>query len=101
MNVEVVGRVHPGRGLGEHVHPELVVQLLEWPQVAQVEDRPEVHVEPLRALPGEHLDAAPEVVHGGAGQLRVVGGGQRPDVAGRAGKTGAELAWRRPGHRPC
>jgi hypothetical protein len=67
------------------------VQVLERPQVAEVEDRAEVDVEAVGPLAGEHLDAAGEVVHRLPGELAVVRGGERADVAGRAGEPRAEL----------
>ena len=86
VHVQVVGGVHPRRGAGEDVQPVLGVQVLERPQVAQVEDRAQVDVEALGALPGEHRDPVAQVVHRLAGQRGVVRRGQRPDVARRAGQ---------------
>src|SRR5262249_56397360 len=87
VHVELVGRVYARGRAGEHVHAVLVVQVLERAQVTQVEDRAKVHVEALGALAGEDPDTTAEVVHGRGGQLVVVRGGQRADVARRAGQV--------------
>ena len=49
---------------GQLGQPERGVQVLERPQVAQVEDRAQVDVEGLGALAGEHADPAAQAVHG-------------------------------------
>jgi hypothetical protein len=92
VHVDAGGRVHPGRhgtdpGVGQ---AEGGVVLLERPQVAQVEDCPEVDVEALGPLAGEDLSATGERVDRRRRQCRVVRGGQRPDVARRARQVGAE-----------
>src|SRR6185295_15240693 len=61
-----------------------------WTKRAQVEDRPEVNEERVAALAGEDLDAVAERVHGGRGQLRVVGGGSRADIDRRCGQAARE-----------
>src|SRR6202034_4923992 len=86
VHVQRGGGVDPRCGLVEDVQPVLRVQLLERPQVGQVEDRPEVDVEAFRPLASEDLDAAGEPVYRLVCQTGVVRGGQRPDVAGRAGE---------------
>jgi len=89
MHVQLVGGVHPRLGLAEDVHAVLGVQLLERPERSQIEDRSQVHVEPLGALAREDPDAAREGVHRAGRQRGVPRGGQRPDVARGAGETAA------------
>ena len=101
MHVQVVGGVHPGRGRQFQAGDvERGVQVLERPQVGQVEDRAQVDVEGFGPLPGEHPDPATQIMDRGGGDARVVPGrrGQRPDVAGRAGQPGAQGARRPPVH---
>jgi hypothetical protein len=88
VRVQAVGGIDAVGRLGKDVHPVLVVQLLERAQVGQVEDRSKVDVEALGALPGEHPDAGRQVVDGRRGDVSVVRGGKRPDVARRAGQPG-------------
>src|SRR5262249_60584724 len=102
VNGQVPERVDSGRGVVEHVHPELSMQLLEWPQVNEVEDRAHVYVEGIGPLAGEDVDPARDAMHCGLGQLRVIRSGQRADVAWRAGQArsqGVALAVRYAGHR--
>ena len=90
VHVQLGGGVDPLGGLVEDVHPVLGVQFLERAQVGEVEDRAEVHVEALGPLAGEHLDAAGDRAHRLVGQVGVVRGRQRPDVARRAGQVLAQ-----------
>jgi hypothetical protein len=82
VHIQELGRIDTGgraEALGEDV------EVLERAQVAEVKDRPEVHVEPFGALAGEDLAAVGERVDGTVGQRRgVVRRRQRADVAGRA-----------------
>ena len=61
------------------------VQVLERPQRGEVEDRAEVDVEAVEALPGEDLDPVADVVDRRVGQRRVVRRRADPDVARRQG----------------
>jgi len=66
-------------GLGEDL------EVLEWPQIAEVEYRAEVDVEAFRALACEHTRLPSESVCTAAPRQRSVAGrGQRADVAWRA-----------------
>ena len=60
--------VDAGRHLAEPgvLEPEGGVVLLEGPQDAEVEDGPEVDVEALGPLAGEHGDVVGQAVHGRA-----------------------------------
>src|SRR5713101_4439764 len=71
-------------GLGEDL------EVLEWPQIAEVEYRAEVDVEAFCALACEHPAAVGKRVHGGPRQRGVVGRGQRADVAWRADQALAQ-----------
>jgi len=60
VDVQRLGPVHAhGVGAGDQM------QVLEGPQVAEVEDRPQVDIEALPPLAGEHLDTPRQVMHGG------------------------------------
>ena len=59
VDAKPVGRVHAHR-----VRHRGDVQLLERTEIAEVEDRPQIHVEPLQPLTGEHLTATAEVMDG-------------------------------------
>ena len=90
MHVDHVSGIHAGRHRRKSgPRPPRVVPL-ERPQVAEVEDCPEVHVEPLSPLAGEAPCALADVGDGGAGQGRVVGRRQRADVAGRTREVGTQ-----------
>ena len=87
VHVQVVGgvdAVHCFQGA------ERRVQVLERPQVTQVEDRAQVDVEGIGPLAREHGCPAAQVVDRGAGQAGVVRRRQRPDVARRAGQVAAQ-----------
>ena len=49
------------------------MEVLEGPQIAEVEDRSEVDEEALATLPGEHLDPTGQGVYRGRRQGVVVG----------------------------
>src|SRR5258707_10925253 len=69
MHIESLGSIDSlSRRQGDQM------QILEWPQGPQVEDRAKVHVEPLGSLPGEHLDATRKTVNGLLSQILIVGG---------------------------
>src|SRR6266568_2689836 len=90
MHVQELGSVDTrccleSLGLGEDL------EVLEWPQIAEIEYRAEVDVEALRALACEHPAAVGELVHGSLRQCRgVVGCGQWADVAGWADQALAQ-----------
>ena len=78
------------------------VEVLERAQVAEVEDRPEVDVEPVKTLPREHGVTAPDVMNRLARERAVVRRRRRPDVARRAREVLAEhlsAAVHHAGHR--
>ena len=87
VDVEVRRRVHPGAVGRELVQAEVVVVAGERAQVPEVEDRAEVDVEALGALSGVDPRAAGSEWTACVGQRRVVRGGQRADVARRAGQV--------------
>ena len=105
MHVHGLRRVHTGRGPGQlgDVETELRVQLLERPEVAEVEHGTEVDVEAFAALAGEHATAARQRLDGRVRETDVVRRRQRPDVARRArhpieelrAATGADVVQRR------
>jgi hypothetical protein len=66
------------------------VEALERPQVAEIEDRPEVDVEALEPLPGEHRAPAANLMHRLRGEGLVVGRRRRADVARGARQTARE-----------
>src|SRR5205823_11272589 len=47
----------------------------------KIEDRPQVHIEPLGSLPRENFYTAGQVVNSGLSQSSIVGRGARTDVA--------------------
>ena len=93
VDVERLGRIDRRGGRARDQ-----VQVLERAQVAEIEDRSQVDVEPVESLPGEHLDPAGEVVHGRLAQPRVVRRRARADVARRARKPASQHS--RPQPRP-
>ena len=97
--VDALGHLaEPGVG-----QTEGVVVLLEGPKVAQVEDGAQVDVEALGPLTGEDGGSRGDAGGGRGHQGRVVGGGEWPDVARRAGDARAQhlagTALGDPGHR--
>ncbi len=78
VDVEPLRAVHAHRVGGRDQ-----VQVLERAQHTEVEDAAHVDVEPVGALPREHLAAVADVVHGRAGEVLVVRRAPRPHVDGR------------------
>src|SRR5438270_7608950 len=81
VDVQRFGRVDPGRrSTGDQM------QVLKRPQVAEVEDRAQVDIEPVGPLAGEDPAPARQDVDGRLAERGVVGRRPRPDIARRAGK---------------
>ena len=93
VHVHVLGGVDSRSGLGQtrEIQAESVVQLLERPQVAEVEDRSEVHIEPFGALARKDLYSSVQFVHGRVGQVHVIVGRERADPARRAREAARDL----------
>ncbi len=86
VDAEAIGRIDAGRR-GDHRRQ---VEVLERPQVAQVEDRADVDIEAIQSLSGEHRPPAAQGSDRLLGERGIVGRGRRPDVAGRAGQVAPE-----------
>ncbi len=93
MHVDVGGGVHTGHAVHQPGSDATDVIAGERTQVPEVEHSTQIDVEALGPLAGEHLGRQrpfPHRVDRRTGQRRVVGGGQRTDVARRAQEAGSE-----------
>jgi hypothetical protein len=82
VDVEPVGGVDARGGLHR-----IDVQILEWPQIEEVEKCPQIDVEPLRPLPGKHRFSAGQDVDRVLGERGVIRCGKGADVARRRGQV--------------